>query len=440
MIVSSPTCRLVLLVSAACNAMTSAEPTVNLGNAGEYAILAKTGISTVPSSNIYGDIAVSPIASGGITGFDLALDSGGQFSTSTQISASTSSAHLGQAFAASYGAPTPTILTAAVGDMETAYLDAKGRDNTDADRINLLGGILSGVTLTPGVYTFGTDVHLTGDITFNGAGVYIIQMTGNLIQDASLSVITSDGAAPENIFWQVPGFVSVGVGAHMEGVILAKTKVDFLTGSSLHGRVLTQTACNLQQSAINAPDTLAPSNVPSRLPSVGPSKVLSDLPAEAPSSNKATTSTVINAPIYKSTKASIKSTSSNKATTSTVINAPIYKSTVAFIKSTRLLASVSTDPAVRRIKSNSNKAATSTVACAPTCKSAKAYTKSTRLLASVSLEPAVRRIKSNINRATTSTVANAPTAISTKAPSTKSTRLLASVSADPAVMPLASTD
>jgi hypothetical protein len=41
----------------------------------------------------------------------------------------------------------------------------------------------------------------------------------------------------------------------MQGVILAKTKVDFITRSSLTGRVLTQTACNLQQATITEPNT-----------------------------------------------------------------------------------------------------------------------------------------------------------------------------------------
>ena len=47
---------------------------VNLGMAGNYAILAKSGISTVPKSVITGDIAVSPIGSTAITGFSLSKD------------------------------------------------------------------------------------------------------------------------------------------------------------------------------------------------------------------------------------------------------------------------------------------------------------------------------------------------------------------------------
>jgi hypothetical protein len=266
MMFSFSTCRFVLLVSAACSAMTSAEPTVNLGFADQYVILAKSGISTVPSSNIYGDIAVSPIAATAMTGFSLTLDSTAQFSKSTQVLASTggdpSLRHPGHAFSASYGAPISAVLTAAVGAMETAYTDAAGRLNPDGDRLNLGGGILGGVyaggpeaPLTPGVYTFASNVDLNGNVHFSGDGVYIIQITGNLEQAAAYGVFLEDGAKPENIFWQVAGHVVVGTGATMQGIILAKTKADFLTGSSLNGRVLTQTACNLQQATITEPDT-----------------------------------------------------------------------------------------------------------------------------------------------------------------------------------------
>jgi hypothetical protein len=223
---------------------------VHLGFADNYAILAKTGIDTVPDSKITGDIAVSPIAATAITGFSLILDSAGQFSTSTQV--------IGNVKAASYGAPVSTALTTAVGDMETAYTDAAGRTNADAARINLGAGLLGGsfggptAPLTPGVYTFGSDVKITGNVHFKGTAtdIFIIQMTGNLIQDANYKVKLEGGALAKNIFWQVAGKVVVSAGAHMEGIILAKTAVMFQTGSSLNGRVFSQTACNLQKATI----------------------------------------------------------------------------------------------------------------------------------------------------------------------------------------------
>jgi hypothetical protein len=227
---------------------------VVLGLAGDYAILAKTGISTVPTSSITGDIGVSPIAATAMTGFSLTLHSGGQHSTSTQVT--------GDAHAASYGGAVATALTTAVSNMEAAYTDAAGRTNPDAARINLGTGILGGVfggpdvanRLTPGVYTFGTDVTIGSDITFDGDAedIFIIQMTGNLIQTKNTEVVLTNGALAKNIFWQVAGHVVVGAGAHMEGILLVKTDVLFETGSSLNGRVLAQTACNLQKATIVA--------------------------------------------------------------------------------------------------------------------------------------------------------------------------------------------
>ena len=63
---------------------------VNTGTAGNYVILAKSGISTVPASIITGNIAVSPITAAAMTGFEdgfatMELDPSGQFSTSSQV-------------------------------------------------------------------------------------------------------------------------------------------------------------------------------------------------------------------------------------------------------------------------------------------------------------------------------------------------------------------
>jgi hypothetical protein len=232
------------------------ERPVDLGGAGDYAILAKTGIDSVPASDITGDIGVSAIAATAITGFALTMDPSGEYSTDNndQINPGVGETS-GKAYAADYAEPTPTKLTAAILDMEDAYTDAAGRTNLVGERKNVNGGILNGDTLTPGVYTFTTNVHLTGDITFRGdfSDIFIIQITGNLKQDAGKKVILLGGARPENIFWQIAGNVAVLSEAHMEGILLVKTDVTFVTGSSLDGRVLTQTACNLQIATITQP-------------------------------------------------------------------------------------------------------------------------------------------------------------------------------------------
>jgi len=258
MMFSSNASRFVLALAAACNAVTSAtgeNQQVNLGTAESYVILTKTGISTVPDSVITGDIGVSPIAATAMTGFGLIMDSGGEFSTSSQLHGT------GKAFASDYAAPIGTQLTTAVSDMEAAYTDAAGRPNTDAARTNIGAGILGGVfggetdRLTPGVYTFTTDVSIASNIYFDGnaTDVFIIQMTGNLAQTANTNVILSNGALAENVFWQVAGKVVVGAGANLQGILLVKTDATFQTESILYGRVLAQTACTLQVATMTGP-------------------------------------------------------------------------------------------------------------------------------------------------------------------------------------------
>ena len=82
---------------------------VNLRSAGDYVILAKSGISTVPPSVITGNLGVSPMAATFITGFSLIADSTNVFSTSAQVT--------GKVYAADYAVPTPSNLTTAIGDM-----------------------------------------------------------------------------------------------------------------------------------------------------------------------------------------------------------------------------------------------------------------------------------------------------------------------------------
>jgi hypothetical protein len=266
------------------------EPMVNLLTASTYAVLAKAGITTVPQSVIIGDIGVSPIAASAMTGFAFTMDILGTFSMSDQVT--------GQCFGSDYGVPTPENLGSAVLDMGAAYTYAAGRPNPDASRLNLgggaLGGAFGGMTapLTPGVYTFVSAVNIVDTLYFEGTGfapgqgdtdVFIIQVTGNLVQAANKNVILTNGALASNIFWQISGFVSVGAGAHLEGTLLCKTAVTFITSSSLNGRILAQTAVTLQMVRINGPPIIIHSAEPSLAPSAEPSSAPSSAPSAEPS-------------------------------------------------------------------------------------------------------------------------------------------------------------
>lgn len=217
---------------------------VNLGAAGTYVILAKTGISTVPTAAVTGNLGVSPAAATYITQFSLIADSTNVFSTSSQV--------IGKVYAADYAAPTPSNLTTAVSDMELAFTEAAGRA---PDVLELGAGNIGGMTLAPGVYKWGTGLLIPTNVTLNGSAtaVWIFQIAQDLTMSSATNILLTGGAQAKNIFWQVGGGVDLGTTAHFEGVILTQTSVTLRTGASITGRLLAQAAVNIDGSTVVGP-------------------------------------------------------------------------------------------------------------------------------------------------------------------------------------------
>lgn len=218
---------------------------VGLGSAVSFAILAKSGISSVPPSVVTGDIGVSPAAATAISGFSLTVDATDQFSASAQVT--------GDIYAADYTEPTPTKMTTAVSDMETAFTDAASRA---PDETELGAGDIGGLTLEAGVYKWGTGLLIPTNVTLSGSDtdVWIFQVAQDLTVSSAVRVILEGGALAENIVWQVAGAVDLDTTSHLEGVVLTQTAVSMQTGSSVNGRLLAQTAVTLDQATVVAPD------------------------------------------------------------------------------------------------------------------------------------------------------------------------------------------
>jgi hypothetical protein len=218
---------------------------VGLGTAGNFAVLAKTAISTVPASSITGDIAVSPAAATYLTGFSLVADSTNVFSTSPQI--------VGKAYAANYAVPSPSNLTTAVSNMESAYIDAAGRPTPDF--LELGTGNIGGKTLVPGLYKWTSTVTVPADVVLSGGenDVWIFQTSGDLTVSAGKRFTLSGGAKAKNIFWQVAGKATFGANSHVEGIVLSKTAITLQTGATMNGRALAQTEVALQQATLTQP-------------------------------------------------------------------------------------------------------------------------------------------------------------------------------------------
>jgi predicted GH43/DUF377 family glycosyl hydrolase len=227
---------------------------VDLGTAGNFVILAESGITNTGTTSITGDIGVSPISSTAITGFGLTLDASGQFATSTLVT--------GKVYASNYAFPTANILTHSVNDMGTAYTTAMGLV-TPVPIVNEGAGNLGGLTLAPGIYKFSSSVNiaspgLTLDAGGNSDAVWVFQISGNLSIAASQSITLSGGALPQNIFWQVVGNaggngVELFANSVFDGNILCATNIVMDNEATLNGRALAQTAVTLDDNTITIP-------------------------------------------------------------------------------------------------------------------------------------------------------------------------------------------
>jgi hypothetical protein len=223
---------------------------VNLGTAGNYAVLANTGIHTdAAASVITGNIATGPgVTSTAITGFALTLPAASPYATSAQVS--------GKVYAFDYAPPTPTEVNTASLDMGAAYTAAAAKTavpGTCPGAGSFDGGVVP--PLAPGVYTCSGNVTIPNDFTLDGTStdVWVFQIAGTLDETAAKHVLLTGGALPQNVFWQVAGAVTVGSAAQFKGIILGQTSVTFGHLSSINGRILAQTAVTLDATTVTQP-------------------------------------------------------------------------------------------------------------------------------------------------------------------------------------------
>ena len=212
---------------------------VDLGVAGNFVILSKSGITDVYKSTITGDVGSSPITGAAIlvtcaevTGTIYSVDAAGPLPCTVNNA---------------------TRLTTAVGDMQTAYTDAAGRSNPDF--LNLGAGDIGGKTLTPGLYKWTSAVIIPTDVTISGGptDVWIFQISGTLDMSSAVRFTLAGGAQAKNIFWQTSGAVTLGTTSHFEGNILSQTGINMQTGATINGRMLAQTAVTLQMNTVTQP-------------------------------------------------------------------------------------------------------------------------------------------------------------------------------------------
>jgi hypothetical protein len=123
-------------------------------------------------------------------------------------------------------------------DLTAAYNSAAGLASNA-----VLPGDLSGLTLTPGVYTNSSTVMISaGNFTLNAGGnpnaIFVFQVGSALTTLGSTQVVLAGGAQAKNVFWQVGSSATLGTSSIFKGTILALTSITLDNGASLQGRAL----------------------------------------------------------------------------------------------------------------------------------------------------------------------------------------------------------
>lgn len=129
-----------------------------------------------------------------------------------------------------------------IQDIETVYSQLNGIPTTNSTHTPAFG---SGETLAPGVYSISGAVSVAGTLTLDGGGnpdaLFIIKsVAGAMNTGAGVSVVLTNGAKANNVFWIAGGALGLGANTTMHGTILCHSgAVSVGAGSSFVGRLFT---------------------------------------------------------------------------------------------------------------------------------------------------------------------------------------------------------
>lgn len=202
---------ILLAITAIAGFAHQATAAINLGTAGNFAVLAGTTVTNTGTSVIDGgDVGVSPGSA--IVGFPPGVLMP-PFTT-----------HAADA-----------VALQAQSDLTSAYNAAAALSPT----LTLTGTDLGGLTLTPGVYFFASSAALTGVLTLdnqaNPNAEFVFQIGTTLTTAGSSSVVTINGGPilGTNVFWQVGSSATLGTYTAFQGHILADQSITLTTGATM---------------------------------------------------------------------------------------------------------------------------------------------------------------------------------------------------------------
>jgi Ice-binding-like len=237
----------------------TAEPiiVINLGLATPYAIAATAGVTntiTAPITHINGDVVLDPNK----TCNAVTVDNAGGFGLCGGMAPTISGTVITNLY------PDTTTSAAIKADLNAAFLSITPPVGGHP-AVGTLGGgtaiaaptslgdvagnplVLGDNWFTPGVYTSGTSILITGDITLDGQGdpnaVFVFQSASSLTTadgaaspGAHVRILLTNGAKASNVWWQVASSATIGSYSEFQGNILAAFDITMKTGATACGR------------------------------------------------------------------------------------------------------------------------------------------------------------------------------------------------------------
>lgn len=222
---------------------------VPLGTAGNYTILAMSGVTTTGTTAVTGHVGSASTASN-TTGFAETLDASGAFATSPQVT--------GRLYAIDYAEPTPTELTTATAtDASAAFVSADNKVLSGPGFADVGAGNLTGLTLPAGVYEWGggVSVDAASTVTLDGTAtdVWVFKIAGGITMNPGATVTLTGGALPQNVFWRTAGVAALDTTANLKGIVLSGSSVTLADGASVNGRLIASSTVTLIANAVTRP-------------------------------------------------------------------------------------------------------------------------------------------------------------------------------------------
>lgn len=147
-----------------------------------------------------------------------------------------------------------SVAAQAQADVLTAYTAL----SSEASIQDLTGQDLGGLTLGPGVRNFSAVAQLTGTLILDAQGNskarFDFLIGSTLTTASSSSILLTNGAQADNVFWQVGSSATLGADASFYGSILADQSITLNAGASMFGRALAMNAAvTLDDNVITVP-------------------------------------------------------------------------------------------------------------------------------------------------------------------------------------------